>query len=415
MSFLLPSRVVLCLSAALALPLAGLAGTDWPQWRGPDRTDVSKETGLLKSWPSGGPKQLWIFRNAGQGYSGPAIAQGKYFVLGTRDNREILLVLDAETGKELWATPIGGVLDNKWGDGPRGTPTVDGDRVYALSGTGELVCATVADGKIVWRTTMRKLGGAVPNWGYTESVLVDGPLVVCTPGGSQGALAALDKMTGAVRWQSKEFKDPAHYSSIVPAMINGAPQYVQRTEKSIVGIAPADGKLLWETSFPGRTAVIPTPIVRGNEVYVTAGYGSGCKKIRIEPGNKVTEVYENKVMKNHHGGVVLVDGHLYGHGEPGWVCQDFETGKEVWSHRGFGKGAVSAADGMLYCLEERSGKVALVEASPKGWNEKGQFTLSPQTNIRSSHGAVWTHPVISHGRLYLRDQNLIYCYDVKAR
>jgi outer membrane protein assembly factor BamB len=388
---------------------------DWPQWRGPDRSDVSKETGLLKTWPEGGPKQVWLYKNAGNGYSGPAIANGKLFILGTRAGNEILLVLDANTGKEILATKLGAVLDNNWGDGPRGTPTVDGDRVYAMSGMGDLVCVKIADGQILWQTSMEDLGGERPNWGYTESVLVDGTQVVCTPGGSKGALAALDKMTGKVLWQSKEFTEPAHYSSIVPAQINGLPQYVQRTEKAVIGISPRDGKLLWQTSFPGRTAVIPTPIVRGNDVYVTAGYGAGCKLVRIEPGNKVTEVYQNKVMKNHHGGVILVGDHLYGYADPGWACQEFKTGDLVWNHRKFGKGAIGYADGMLYCLEESSGTVALIEASPEGWKEHGRFTLAPQTKIRSSSGRIWTHPVISNGKLYLRDQDLIHCYDVKAR
>jgi outer membrane protein assembly factor BamB len=227
-------------------------------------------------------------------------------------------------------------------------------------------------------------------------------------------VAALDKSTGKVKWQSKEFTDFAHYSSIVPARINNTPQYVQRTEKSIVGIAVSDGKLLWQTTFPGRTAVIPTPIVKGNEVYVTAGYGAGCKMVRIGPGNEVTTVYENKVMKNHHGGVVLVGDHLYGHGDVTWECQNFATGEEVWNHKGLGKGAVGYADGMLYCLEEKSGTVVLAEASPKGWKEHGRFTLEPQTKIRSARGKIWTHPVISNGKLYLRDQDLIYCFDVKA-
>jgi outer membrane protein assembly factor BamB len=391
------------------------ANFDWPQWRGPDRSDVSKETGLLKKWPAGGPQRVWLFENAGNGYSAPAIANGKLFTLGTRGGSEILLVLDANTGKELWTAKLGAVLDNDWGDGPRGTPAVDGDRVYALSGPGNLVCVNAADGKVVWQVSMSSLGGKRPNWGFTESVLVDRDLVLCTPGGGKGTVAALDKLTGKVRWQSKEMTEPAHYSSIVPAQINSTAQYVQRTEKSVFGLAVEDGKLLWETSFPnGRTAVIPTPIIKGNEVYVSAGYGAGCKMVRIEPGNKVVEVYENKVMKNHHGGVLLIGDYLYGHADPGWVCQNFKTGEEVWSHRGFGKGAVSAADGMLYCVEEQSGNVVLVEASPKGWKEHGRFKLDPQTKIRSARGKIWTHPVISNGKLYLRDQDLIYCFDVKA-
>lgn len=413
---LLPSLALSLLFGPAMLPLTvSAAPHDWPQWRGPDRSDVSKETGLLKTWPASGPQRVWLYENAGSGYSGPAIVNGKLFTLGTRDNQEVLLVLDANSGKELWAAKIGPILDNDWGNGPRGTPTVDGDRVYSLSGSGNLVCVRVADGKVLWEVTMKSLGGAIPKWGYTESVLVDGAKVVCTPGGNQGTLAALDKLTGAVVWQSKEFAEPAHYSSIVPARINDVDQYVQRNEKSIVGIAAADGKLLWQTAFAGRTAVIPTPIVRGNEIYVSAGYGSGCKMVRVGPGNEVTTVYENKVMKNHHGGVILVGDYLYGHGDPAWVCQNFKTGEEVWGHRGFGKGAVGYADGMLYCLEEVSGTVVLVEASPQGWKEHGRFKLDPQTQIRSARGRIWTHPVISNGKLYLRDQDLIYCYDVKAK
>jgi outer membrane protein assembly factor BamB len=408
-------------SLTILLALAALSSAtyannfDWPQWRGPDRSHVSKETGLLKSWPEGGPKRVWLYENAGAGYSGPAIVNGKFYILGTRDAGEILLVLDANTGKELGATRLDSIHDDNRGDGPRGTPTVDGDRVYAMTGRGTVACVNATTGKVLWQVTMQSLGGETPNWGYSESVLVDGQRVICTPGGSKGALAALDKMTGKLIWQSKEFTDPAHYSSIVPARINNTAQYVQRTEKTVVGISPTDGKLLWETSFPGRTAVAPTPIVRDNEVYVTAGYGAGCKMVRIEPGNKVTTVYENKVMKNHHGGVVLIGDHVYGHNDLAWVCQNFKTGEEVWNHAAFRKGAIAAADGMLYCLEEGRGLVALVEASPAGWKSHGQFKLDPQTKIRAARGGIWTHPVISNGKLYLRDQDLIHCYDIKAK
>ena len=395
-------------------PALVAAEFDWPQWRGPDRSGVSKETGLLKSWPPGGPKRVWLYQNAGNGYSGPAIVDGKFYTMGTRDRSEMLLVLDANTGKELWALPLGGIWDDDRGDGPRGTPTVDGDRVYAMTGTGNLACVSLADQKIVWQVAMSSLGGSAPHWGYSESVLVDGNQVVCTPGGRKGAIAALDKMTGKLRWQSKEFTDSAHYSSVVPARIGDAAEYVQRTDRSIVGIAPDTGRMLWHADFPqGRTAVVPTPIVAGNEVYVTAGYGAGCKKVRIT-GNKASTVYENKVMKNHHGGVVLIGDYVYGHNDFAWVCQDFKTGAQVWSHGAFGKGAIGAADGMLYCLEESRGNVALIDASPAGWKEHGRFQLNPQSTMGASSGRIWTHPVISNGRLYLRDQEYIYCYDVKG-
>jgi outer membrane protein assembly factor BamB len=390
------------------------ASLDWPQWRGPDRTGVSKETGLLKSWPAEGPKRIWLYENAGEGYSGPAIVGGKLFMVGTRDQSECLLALDANTGKELWTAKIGPLYTETRGNGPRGTPTVDGDRVYAMSAKGNLACASITDGKILWQQSMIELGGRIPRWGYSESVLVEGDRVVCTPGGAKGALAALDKKTGKLIWQSSEFTDPAHYSSIVPADLNGGRQYIQRSEKAVVGIAANDGKVLWKTPFPGRVAVVPTPICHDGYVYVTAGYGAGCELVKIGPGNEVTTVYENnKVMKNHHGGVILVGDYIYGHADPGWACQNFKTGEEVWNHRGFGKGAIAHADDMLYCLEESSGTVGLIEASPKGWKEHGRFKLDPQTKSRAPEGRIWTHPVISNGKLFLRDQDLIYCYDIK--
>jgi outer membrane protein assembly factor BamB len=354
-----------------------------------------------------------LFENAGAGYAGPAIVAGKLFTLGTRDGSDVVLALDANTGRELWHAKIGDLFRQDRGDGPHGTPTVDGDKVYAMSGQGNLVCASAADGKILWQQSMADLGGKRPNWGYSESPLVDGDQIVCTPGGDKGALAAFDKNSGKLRWQSADLRDAAHYSSIISEKVNGTPQYIQLTVQSIVGIAPKDGKVLWKSPFPGRVAVVPTPIHRDGQVYVTAGYGVGCKSIKIGPNNEVSTVYENKVMKNHHGGVVLVGDYLYGHADPGWVCQNFKTGEEVWNHRDFGKGAVACADSMLYCLEESSGTVALIEASSKGWQEHGRFKLDPQSKIRSSQGRIWTHPVISNGKFYLRDQDLIYCYDIK--
>jgi len=410
----LPYSLPLALGA-LVISATHSTANDWPQWRGPDRSDRSAETGLLKSWPEGGPKKVWTFQNAGLGYSGVSISRGKLFTLGARDGKEVLLALDATTGKELWASETGGVLKNNWGDGPRGTPTVSGGSVYAISGTGVLVCANVADGKVSWKKGMTELGGKIPGWGYTESPLVDGNKVICTPGGSEGAVTALDAKTGEVIWRTKDFTDGAQYSSVIPAKINGTDQYVQMTMQSVVGINPADGKLLWKSAWPGRIAVIPTPISADNHVYVTAGYGVGCKLIKIGADNQATDVWENKVMKNHHGGVILVDGYLYGHSDgAGWVCQNFKTGEEVWLSKSFGKGCVTYADGMLYCLEEGSGNVVLVKASPEGWSEISRFTLQPQTTQRSPSGRIWTHPVISNGKLFLRDQEIISCYDVKG-
>ena len=401
------------LLAAVSSPLPA---SDWPQWRGPNRTDISSETGLLKEWPASGPKRVWLYENAGQGYAGISVVGDRLYTLGTRDGQEAVLALNATTGREVWAAKLSPILKNDWGDGPRGTPTVDGDYLYVMSGPGVLACLSVKDGAIVWKQSMTDLGGKVPTWGYTESPLVDGNQVVCTPGGSKGALAAFDKKTGKLLWQSAEFTDEAQYASIIPAEINGTRQYVQLTMKNIVGISAKDGKQLWKEPFPGRTAVIPTPIVKDNHVYVACGYGVGCKLIKINPGNTVTVVYEdNKVMKNHHGGVILVGDHLYGYSDGvGWTCQNFLTGEEVWAERSaLGKGAIGYADGKFYCLDEEKGTVVLIDASPTGWKESGRFTLDPQTKIRASRGKIWVHPVVSHGKLYLRDQDLIYCYDVK--
>lgn len=369
----------------------------------------------MQQWPEGGPKRVWLNEDAGLGYGGPAIVKGVLYLTGARGENEYLLAINDKDGKEIWHTEIGSILKNNWGNGPRGTPSVDGDSVYVLGGQGTLICVNAKDGKKQWSKTMEELGGSVPTWGYTESVLVDDKNVYCTPGGEKGAIAALDKKTGEVRWQSREFTEKAQYSSIVPGEINGKRQLVQLVMNSVVGIDPANGKLLWKSPWPGRTAVIPTPVVHDNHVYVTSGYGVGCKLIKVGPDNKVEDVYENKVMKNHHGGVVLVDGKIYGHSDGyAWVCQDFMKGDEVWGSKQLGKGAVTYADGRLYCLEEGSGTVVLAEASPQGRAEHGRFKLDPQTKLRSPQGRIWTHPVVANGKLYLRDQELLSCYDIKA-
>jgi outer membrane protein assembly factor BamB len=406
----------LCSLSLLLLAAPAANASDWPQWRGPNRTDISTETGLLKEWPAGGPKQLWVFKEAGLGYSGYAIVGGKLLTIGLFGDNENVVCLDAKTGKQLWSAAIGPIFKNGWGDGPRATPTVDGERVYALSGNGTLGCINLKDGKGVWKVNMREFGGKIPNWGYTESVLVDGAHVICTPGGDQGTLLALDKATGKKVWQSADWKDGAQYSSPIVATHDGTRQYIQLTMQHVAGVSAKDGKLLWQTDFPGKTAVIPTPIFKDGQVYVAAGYGVGCKSVKLGAGSQASELYANDGMVNHHGGVILVGDHLYGHSDKaGWTCQDFKTGAVIWASKNLGKGAAHCADGMLYLLEESSGTVALIEASPKGWNEKGRFKLDPQTTQRNPKGKIWTHPVVADGKLYLRDQELLLCYDVKGK
>jgi outer membrane protein assembly factor BamB len=419
----------------LTLPLLGgllLAGAacadDWPQWLGPGRNNVSKETGLLQSWPKSGPKLLWTFSQAGMGYSAPSIVGDRLYALGATGGQNYLFAVDVRSGKRLWAAPLAPLSkgQEERGNGPRGSPTVDGDHVYALTADGTLVCANTADGKKVWSKNFPKdLSGAKQNlqWGYSESPLVDGDQVVCMPGGRLGTVAALDKKTGEVRWRSEGLRDEAGFSSLVAAEFGGGRQYVVLTPEHVAGVAARDGKLLWSFAWKSIVATIPTPVVFDNHVYVTSGYNAGCALVKVsKDGDKfrADEVYANRNMTNQHGGVALVDGHIYGYSDnKGWVCQDVKTGDLVWQSKKLGKGSMTYADGRLYCYTESGGTAALVEATTAGWKEDGRFKLPRQSKLPRPEpnptNNVWTHPVVANGRLYLRDQDLIFCFDVKAR
>jgi outer membrane protein assembly factor BamB len=371
----------------------------------------------------------------GVGYSGPAVVGETLYVMGTRGDTEYLLALDVLSGKERWAAPIGPVFTftgNSWGDGPRGTPTVVDKRVYTLGGQGILLAADAATGRTLWRVDLPKdLGGVISpigggpekiGWGYCESPLVDGRLVICTPGGPGGTLAALDKDTGTVVWRSSGVTDPATYSSIVPASIGGKKQYVQMTDQGPVGIDAATGQLAWrylrKPRYPGF--VINTPVVDGNLVYATAAEGAGCDLIRINAGAgafRPQKVYANKTMANQHGGVVLIADHIYGYSEgKGWVCQDLKSGKLVWNEkRKLGRGSIMGLGEHLICRAEDDGATVLCEASPKSWHELGRLKPPRESTKRKPNGKAWTHPVVANGRLYLRDQELLFCYDIHGQ
>jgi len=409
------------------------ADLDWSQWRGPLRTNISPDTGLLKAWPEGGPELVWTFEDAGVGYSSFAIVDKKLYTMGALDETEYLICLDETSGKELWKTEVGPLLKDGRGDGPRGTPTVDGEYVYGLSGMGVVFCISLDSKDVKWSVDVKTLGGSKPHWGFSESVLVDDKKVLCKTGGDQGTVLALDKSTGKVLWhqllnevsinrrtqEERESPAQAHYSSIMPAVINSDAQYVVLTQNLLAGLRSSDGKVLWSSPWPpGRTAVVPTPIVKDNYVYITSGYSTGCKLVKVNPDYSVEDVYvhleEEPRMVNHHGGVILLGDTIYGHSDRGgWMAQDFMTGDYLWSVRRPGKGSVTFADGMLYCVEEKSGgDILLVEANREEYREHGRFSLPKQSETQLP---IWTHPVVINGKLFLRDQNYIFCYDVSAK
>jgi outer membrane protein assembly factor BamB len=408
--------VVLAVSLSTGPAQAG----DWPQWRGPNRDGHSPDTGLLKTWPKDGPKLLWKQTGMGSGYTNVSVVGDRVYLAGDLGVSCDLIALSAADGKPLWKTKIGksgsvGPMGYSFA-GPRCTPTVGGEEVIAVSQFGAVLCADAATGAEKWRKDCRKdYGGKVPLWGFSAMPLVDGDKVILIPGGSGGDLVALDKKSGEQIWRSKDLTDSVHYSSPILVEIGGVPQIVMLTDANVAGIKAADGKLLWRAARHGSIAVIPTPIYHDGEIYVSSGYGAGCNlfKITAEDGKfSAKEVYANKDMTNHHGGVVLVGKYLYGFSEvKGWVCQDFETGKTKWKKQGIGKGSVSYADGLLYLRSEGDeGTVAIIEASPDGYKELGRFDQPDR-----SHKQSWPHPVIADGKLYLRDQDELQCYDVKGK
>ena len=384
---------------------------EWPQWRGPHRDGISQETGLMKEWPSGGPPLVWKTNGTGQGYSSFSISQGRLFTMGTRGEREFIIAFDVASGRPLWVTPHGARFKSDRGDGPRGTPTLDGDRLYALGGNGDLSCLEARTGKSVWTiNVIEKFSASNIHWGLSESPLVVGDRVLVNAGGPGASIVALNKNDGSLIWKSQS--DPAGYSSAVPLEVGGIPQAIFFTGKRALGLDIRDGKLLWEyTQVANNVANIATPVVRGNRVFLSSDYGTGCALLQLKPnGSGITaqEIYFNRNMKNHHSSCVLVGDTLYGFSSSILTALRFEDGQIAWKDRSVGKGSLVYADGHLYCLSEK-GVVGLVEATPEGYREKGRFSI-PQESLPT-----WSHPVVAGGRLYLRDQDTLYSFDIRER
>lgn len=427
------SLAVAAFALAAPVPDTKKQSFDWPQWRGPNRDGVSLETGLLQEWPKGGPPLVWTVKGCGGGYSTVAVADGFIYGTGKIDDKDVVWCRKEKDGEEVWSTKVGDYkkVAGPGDDGPKGTPTVADGRVFAVTVGGTLVCLEAKGGKEVWRKEyVKDFEGGVPTWGYSESVLVDGDTVICIPAGKKAAVAALKAKDGEVIWttQVKTVGKAAGYSSAVKTTVGKTDMYVvmlgQAEGSGVVGVDAKSGKLLWSyNGVMNGTANIPTPVVKGDMLWVSTGYGDGGSALLHikESGGKFEaeelKHYESKELQNHHGGMVLVGdyvyfGHRHGNGIP--ACVDFKTGEVKWKEEkdaggGTESGSVVYADGMLY-FRYQNGKMALVKASPDKFELAGSFDI-PEKSGKPS----WAHPVVANGKLYIRDQDKLHCFDVKKK
>lgn len=423
---LLAAFLVSASSASLLFAADGF-GT-WPQWRGPERTGMSTETGLLKDWSTKAPTLLWSTEGMGGGYASVSIADGLIYTTGNYSDGQGVTCTSADSGKVIWTTKITSEPPKHSYEGSRSTPTIDGDRLYVVASSGSIVCLKRDGGEVVWKRDFKTdfAGKMMSGWGYSESPLIDGDWVLCTPGGNDAMVVALNKMTGDETWKTTvpsfgdKGKDGAGYSSIVVSNAAGVKQYVQLIGRGVIGIEAATGKFLWGyNDVANGTANIPTPIATGDFIFCSTGYQTGSALLKLSKdgdGVKAEEQYflTADTLQNHHGGMILKDGHIYcGHkhnnGFP--ICVELATGKVVWGGetRGVGKGsaAVTYADGNLI-FRYQSGEVALVECTTEGYKLKGSFIPD-----YVSKNPCWAHPVVAGHRLYLREQDKLMCYDIK--
>lgn len=398
---------------------------DWPEWRGPNRDGICSETGLLDSWPEGGPKLLWEISGLGKGYSSFSIVAGKLYTMGDISIMQCVLAYDLSTRQRLWVAQVG--PPHK--DGPRGTPTVDDGLVYAIGSDGDVVCVDADTGKAIWSRNFQKDlgGGKNPHWKFSESPLIDGDKLLCTPGGRDAVMVALDKKTGELIWKCSmpdigpRGKDEAGYSSIVATQTDGVRHYVQLTNKGLIGVAADDGRFLWGyNKIANDVANVATPVLYGDYVFCSTSYFTGSVLLELTAvggGVSAKEVYflDDKVFQNHHGGFVRVGDYVYGgHGfnksKP--TCIEIKTGRVMWRADQPGKGSATVlyADGHLY-FRYQDDVLALIEANPDSYNLKSTFKLPKRPGMTDPG---WSHPVIVDGSLYVRHADVLLVYDVKA-
>lgn len=384
----------------------------WPRFHGPQGTNESPETGLLRRWPEGGPPLLWTARNIGDGFATVAIADGRIYTAGNRNNQTVITALDTG-GKQLWQAANGGAWTGSQ-PGSRGTPTIEGNRLYHESPLGDVVCLDAASGQKIWGLNVLETFGAENiTWALAESLLIDGDRLICSPGGPQTAVVALDKRTGQTVWKSPSVDgDRAGYASPMLAVHQGLRMILTMTSKHAIGVNADTGELLWQFKHvtPWDENIF-TPIFQDGRVFISTGHRVGSVMLKVNVQGKkasVQEGWRSTDLDNHHGGTILLDGYLYGSlWSSGWACLDWQSGRTRYSSRGVGKGSLTYADGMLYTLGE-NGQMALVPATPQDHTAVSRFRLPV-----GGEGPVWAHPVVCGGRLYLRHGDFLYAYDVR--
>jgi outer membrane protein assembly factor BamB len=392
-------------SSAAKRPITGAAG-EWPYWLGPNRDGKSLDTGLLKQWPDDGPALLWQADGIGVGFASVAVAGGKIYITGDKDGKLLLTTFDMD-GQQLWQVPCGKSRGGP--DGSRSSPVIDHGNIYILDGNGLLGCYDQATGKKKWAKESREWHGGPGGWGYAESPLVLGKLVIFKPGGKT-CIVALDKTTGETVWESSGFEAGPEYGSCIPVTFEGQEMIVTGTGRGIFAVDAQSGKLLWSNDFSaGNTANCPTPAYADGYVFWANGYGQGgiCLKLKKEDDKIVADVaWKTHDMVCHHGGYVIHEGYIYGNHEGGWTCLELASGQKKWHERAVGKGSLCFADNMLFLFSENSGQAGLATCSPDGLQLKGKVKVK-------GDGPSWAHPVVVGGRLYLRYDTHLYCFDVK--
>ena len=425
---LVPALVV------LFLPHSIVKAEDWLQWRGPGRANLSAETGLYSQWGEDGPPLAWMAEGLGSGYASVTVAGDLAYTSGNFDDSQSALAIDTQTGKVVWKTAITEGAPKHGFEGSRTTPTIDGDRLYMVSSDGKIVCLNRESGDVLWSRDFSDWGGKMMSgWGFSESPLVDGDWVICTPGGKNGMVVALDKTSGLDVWAAKlpdygdedgvngkGLRDGAGYASVVISNGAGVKQYIQLVGRGLIGVRASDGKLLWRYDrVSNGTANIPTAIVDGDHVFTSTGYGTGSAYLKLvadsDGGVSAEEIYwlDGKQFQNKHGGMTLVDGYIYaGHGNGNGlpICVNMKTGEIAWGpERAAGSGETSLiyADGRII-MRRQDGVVILLEATPEEYREISTFKPAYQK------GKTWAHPTIANGYLYLREQDKLMCYKLKG-